>query len=217
MFGSRLALAATIALAIAATACGDNRAATGTSLSPPTTPSIPLTVITPTIPVTPTTPVPPITPAAPTSVGPIPPTIPPPSQPCAAGVMKLTAQPSDGAMGSIYTPLLLANTGAAACTVSTHLVLSFLDSNGQTIGVSVTTPEAAGPSLITLGPVESRQTVLRYAQSGNLDCQPIATPTTAQLIVNQTEALTLPPSVWPLCADRLADQVTLGDLEAPSP
>ncbi len=131
--------------------------------------------------------------------------------------MSLTERPSDGAMGTIYTPLLLVNAGATACTVSTHVVLTFLDSGGQTVGASIATSEANGPGLIMLAPAESRQTVLSYGQPGNFDCPPIDTPTTAQLIFNQTEKLTLPPEVWPLCPDRLADQVSLGDLEAPTP
>jgi hypothetical protein len=132
-------------------------------------------------------------------------------------MMGLSAEPAEGAAGSIYTPLDLVNTGTAACTVSTHVVLSFLDSGGQSIGTSVSTPEAAGPGIITLGPAESRQTFIRYSQPGNLNCPPLDTPTTAELIVNQTEALTLPPAVWPLCADRLAEQVSLGDLAVANP
>jgi hypothetical protein len=58
---------------------------------------------------------------------------------------------------------------------------------------------------------------LSYGQPGNIDCQPLDTPTTVQLIFNQTETSTLLPEVWPLCPDRLADQVSLGDLELPSP
>jgi len=119
-------------------------------------------------------------------------------------------------MGSIYTPLLVANTGTVACTLSTHVVLTFLDSGGQAVGASVATPEAAGPGVLTLAAGESRQTVLRYAQPGNLDCTPVADPTTVQLALNQTEVLTLAPMDWPICADRIADQVTLGDLEAPT-
>lgn len=119
-------------------------------------------------------------------------------------------------MGSAYTPLLLTNIGTADCTLSTHVVMTFLDENNQAIGPAVTTPEAAGPGVVTLAPAETRQVLFRYAQPGNFPCDAIATPTTLQLTVNQTEAVTLQPMDWPICPDRIADQVSLNDLELPT-
>ena len=103
-------------------------------------------------------------------------------------------------MGSAYTPLVLTNGGAVACTLSTHAVLSFVDGNGQTVGDAVSTSEADGPGIITLAPAESRFSFFRYVQPGVMDCQAIDTETTAQVIVNQTETLSL-PALWPLCPD----------------
>lgn len=117
-------------------------------------------------------------------------------------------------MGSVYTPLVLTNGSAEACTVSTHVVLSFVDDNGQPVGDAVSTPESGGPGIITLAPSESRFSFVRYGQPGAMDCQPINTETTAQLVVNQTETLYLAPELWPLCPDRLADQINIGDLSA---
>jgi hypothetical protein len=203
----------------ALTACGDksdSSAATSalptvasTTLAPPTTAATTVASVT-------TTMAP--TPIAPTTT-PAPTTVPAPTaaSPCAASSLSLTSGQTDGAMGSVYTPLVLSNTGAVACTVSTHVVLSFLDGDGQSIGASVSTPEGPGPGIITLNPTESRFSYIRYGQAGAMDCQPIDTETTAQLVVNQTEALTLAPMAWPLCPDHLADQVSLNDLDVSAP
>ncbi len=137
--------------------------------------------------------------------------------PCTASALGLSTEPTEGAAGSIYTPVDLVNTSAAACTVSTHLVLSFLDINGQPVGPSITSPESAGPGVVTLAPTGSAKAFVRYSQPGAMNCQPLDTPTSAQLIFNQTEAISLPPMVWPLCTDRIVEQVTLGDIIATSP
>ena len=128
--------------------------------------------------------------------------------------MGLSWGQADHSSGASHAYLILTNTGATSCTVGTHLVLSFLDDNGQAIGQSVASPEADGPGVIRLDPAESRDTNFSYGPAGALDCQALESPSTAQLVVNQTEALTLPPMLWPLCPARVADQVILADITA---
>ena len=217
MHRSRLALVGLL-VTIGGAACGsDGGASSATSAGTVAPTGSVATTITPTTTAQPTT-VPTTAPApttvAPTTILPTTTTIPTGPQPCSAASLALAAGPTDGAMGSAYTPLLLTNTGIVVCTLSTHIVMTFLDTGGQALGVSVATPEATGPGLVDVAPGESRQAVFRYSQPGNFPCDAYAGQSTLQLVVNQTETLTLAPMDWPICPDRLPDQVSLLDLDA---
>jgi hypothetical protein len=134
---------------------------------------------------------------------------------CRATTTGLFADPPSTRFGSVYTPLLLTNNASNACTLSTHLSVSFIDGNGQTVGPApINSPGAGGTDVISLAPGETQQTVLRYVEPDSLQCTTYTGQTSLRLVINDTEALTLPPADWPLCIVPAVDQVSLTDIGA---
>ena len=134
---------------------------------------------------------------------------------CRATKMALRADPSTTTSGSIYTPLVLTNSGSDACTLSTHLSVSFIDSTGQTVGPSpINSPGAGGTDVVSVPPGDTKQTVLRYVEPDALQCTTFQGQTSVRLVINDTEALTLPPADWPLCIVPAVAQVSITDIDA---
>lgn len=135
---------------------------------------------------------------------------------CRATTIGLRADPPTTRLDSVYTPLLLTNNGSSACTLSTHLSVSFIDDNGQTVGPApINSPGAGGTDVISLAAGETQQTVLSYVEPKSLQCSTYTGHTSARLVINDTEVLTLPPADWPLCIVPAVDQVSLIDIGAP--
>jgi hypothetical protein len=136
---------------------------------------------------------------------------------CSSANMGLRSDPSSTTSGSVYTPLLLTNNGSKACTLSTHLSVSFVDGDGQAVGPSpINSPGAGGTDVVSMAPGETRQTVLRYIEPESLQCKTYTGQTSVRLVVNDTQSLTLPPTDWPICIVPALDQVTLADIGPPN-
>ncbi len=136
---------------------------------------------------------------------------------CSSANVGLRADPSSTTSGSVYTPLLLTNNGSKACTMSTHLSVSFVDANGQTVGPApINSPGAGGTDVVSMAPGETRQTVLRYVEPASLECKTYTGQTSVRLVINDTQPLTLPPADWPICIVPALDQVTVADIGSPS-
>lgn len=136
---------------------------------------------------------------------------------CSSANMGLRADPPSTTSGSVYTPMLLTNNGSKACTLSTHLSVSFVDGNGQAVGPApINSPGAGGTDVVSMVPGETRRTVLRYVEPESLQCTTYAGQTSVRLIVNDTQPLSLPPADWPICIVPALDQVTLADIGPPS-
>lgn len=132
---------------------------------------------------------------------------------CSSANMGLRSDPSSITSGSVYTPLLLTNNGSKACTLSTHLSVSFVDGNGQAVGPApINSPGVGGTDVISVAPGETRQTVLRYIEPESLQCRTFQGQTSVRLVINDTQPLTLPPADWPICIVPALDQVTLADV-----
>ena len=136
---------------------------------------------------------------------------------CSSANIGLRSDPSSTTSGSVSTPLLLTNNGSNACTLSIHLSMSFIDSNGQAVGPApINSPGAGGTDVVSVAPGETRQTVLRYIEPKSLQCKTYAGQTSVRLVINDTQALTLPPADWPICIVPALDQVSLADVGPPS-
>ena len=106
-----------------------------TSTAPATT----VPAVTPTAPATTTT-----TPATTAPAGP---------QPCATADLSLSLGLGEGAAGSTYVPLYLANAGHSTCTLTGYPGVSYVgDGNGTQIGAAATRNPSTPVTTVTLAP-----------------------------------------------------------------
>lgn len=160
-------------------------AAPTTSAASPTTAAPESTTTTALVTTVATTPAtsPPVTTPAPTA--------PPASDACATGILTITAGDSDGAAGSIFTPLVFTNNGTTACTLDGHPGVSFVDTAGNQIGPSADRTDVATPT-VTLAPGEQAHATLQTHDAGFFDaaaCAPVHAERLKIFPPDQTDAI----------------------------
>jgi len=121
----------------------------------------------------------PIAPTSPTDSVPHPPptrtTTPTPSTTsspggaCATSQLSLSAGPTDGAAGSIYTTFYLTNTAASPCSIRGFPGVSLLDTAGGIVGQPATREGSEGPS-VRLGPDQRASFILRVGTATRTGC-----------------------------------------------
>jgi hypothetical protein len=168
--------------------CSSSRSSSGAATSSPADSSV---VTTTTAVASTTTQVAATSTAAPaTTAATTPPTSPAAVAPCATTALTLSLGESDGAMGSIYTPLVLTNTGDVACTLDGHPGVSFVDDAGNQVGPSA--ERSAGPTpTVALPPGGQAHATLQSHDAGLYadECAPVAAARLKLYPPDQTTAL----------------------------
>jgi hypothetical protein len=72
------------------------------------------------------------------------------TQTCTTGQLEARLGPSDAGAGQVYAPLVLRNTGTAACQVKGFPGVSLLDASGSQIGQPATREGAEGGTVVLL-------------------------------------------------------------------
>ncbi|MDM4764212.1 DUF4232 domain-containing protein [Galbitalea sp. SE-J8] len=85
------------------------------------------------------------TPSAPSSVDPD-----APDGQCADAVLAVSVRPGDAAAGSVYSDIVLTNTGAADCVLAGYPGVSVVGGDGEQLGVPADREPAGEPSPVTL-------------------------------------------------------------------
>ena len=110
---------------------------------------------------------------------------------CTTGQLRLSLGHPNGAAGTTYTPIILTNTGSAACATGGYPGVSFTDASGHQIGPS--SKREGGPTkTITLAPGDSASTLLSQSEPGNSPSAHCVPKTASRIRVyppNQTAAL----------------------------
>ena len=93
---------------------------------------------------------------------------------CLTSALSLSLGQAQGAAGSTIVPIVLKNASDEACTLFGRPGVSFLDANGNQLGVGATFG-GDGPATVTLAPGESANALLKIPDPGNFspaDCTP---------------------------------------------
>ena len=107
---------------------------------------------------------------------------------CTTAALDLTVGDSDGAMGSIYTPLVFTNRGTATCTLDGHPGVSFIDDAGNQIGPSAERSDDATPT-VAIAPGEQAHATLQSHNAGLFDCTAVSADRMRVYPPDQTEPI----------------------------
>ena len=111
---------------------------------------------------------------------------------CMTGQLSLTAGPTNGAAGSLYTSLSFTNTAATSCSMGGFPGVALLSDAGAVVGQPATRDGSAG-SLVRLGPGQRAQFVIRVGTATRTGCTVPQPSSQIQVYPpGQTVALRLP-------------------------
>jgi Protein of unknown function (DUF4232) len=165
-----------------------------TTAAPTTTTAAPTTTLAPTTTVAPTTTAAPTTTTSTTTL--------PPTPLCTTDSLSLTIGDSEGAAGSTYTSVYVANTGTATCVLDAPGIMRFT-AGGAPVGAQL---RASSTSDLELAPGGVATALWRMSQTELFDC----TPSAATRIEVVFGAAVVPgPAYGPVCATPAEQQGTL--------
>lgn len=164
---------------VASSEASTTTVAATTTVAPETTTTVPAPSTAATTPAT----SPPVTTPAPTSA--------PASDACATGILAITTGDSEGAAGSVFTPLVFTNNGSTTCTLDGHPGVSFVDPAGNQIGPSADRTDVATPT-VSLAPGGQAHATLQTHDAGFFDaCAPIHAERMKIFPPDQTDAIVI--------------------------
>jgi Protein of unknown function (DUF4232) len=88
---------------------------------------------------------------------------------CLTGQLRLTAGPTNGAAGSLYTSFSFTNTTGASCSMRGFPSVSLLNDAGAIVGQPATRDDSAGSS-VRLGPGQRAEFVIRVGTATRTGC-----------------------------------------------
>ena len=111
---------------------------------------------------------------------------------CRTSALSLTAGPTNGAAGSLYTSFSLTNTTGTSCSMQGFPGVSLLDDAGVIVGQPATRDSSVGSS-VRLGPGQRAQFILRAGTATRTGCN-VPRPSTQINVYppGQTVALRIP-------------------------
>lgn len=133
--------------------------------------------------------------------------------PCRTSALRVSLGQGEGAAGSTFVPLVLVNTGVAACTLDGHPGVSTVDARGRQVG------HAAGregrTAGVVLAPGASAHATLREVDAGTYDaaaCRPVPVTGLRVYPPDQTASVVV-DAPGTACADPAVVLLTVGPVE----
>ena len=119
---------------------------------------------------------------------------------CAAADLGVwvAADQSEGAAGTIYTPLQFTNLSRHTCTLFGFPGVSAISSSGQQLGNPAVWERAGKPSVVRLAPGATAHAILGYVDAVTGNCPPGKSQNAAQLRVYPPDQYQADHALWSL-------------------